>query len=123
METKQMKNLKNLLHNISKSLSQLRKYTYIIWKHNLESTIPWTIHGVAKSQKRLRDFYLSYIKQMYNIFLPLDSIAKSVYREIYLTGLMISMGNSLVLQWLGLGAFIAEGPGQSLIEELRSHKL
>ena len=32
-------------------------------------------------------------------------------------------GNSLVVQWLGLHAFTAEGPGSILVGELRSHKL
>ena len=32
-------------------------------------------------------------------------------------------GNSLAVQWLGLGAFIAGAQVQSLVGELRSHKL
>ena len=33
------------------------------------------------------------------------------------------MGNSLVVQWLGLSAFTAAAQVQSLVGELRSHKL
>ena len=32
------------------------------------------------------------------------------------------LGNSLVVQWLGLGTFIAGAQVQSLVGELRSHK-
>ena len=32
------------------------------------------------------------------------------------------VGISLAVQWLGLCAFTAEGPVQSLVKELRSHK-
>ena len=32
------------------------------------------------------------------------------------------LGNPLVVQWLGLSAFTAEGAVQSLVGELRSHK-
>ena len=34
----------------------------------------------------------------------------------------MSTGNSLAVQWLGLGAFTARAQVQSLVEELRSHK-
>ena len=33
------------------------------------------------------------------------------------------LGNSLVVQWLGLSAFIVGAQVQSLVRELRSHKL
>ena len=36
---------------------------------------------------------------------------------------IFTVGNSLAVQWLGLGIFTAEGKVQSQVEELRSHKL
>ena len=43
--------------------------------------------------------------------------------KIFFLFLKVGLGNSLSAQWLGLHAFTVQGQIQSLVQELRPHKL
>ena len=46
-----------------------------------------------------------------------------LYNKIFFLFLKVGLGNSLSAQWLGLHAFTVQGQIQSLVQELRPHKL